>query len=195
MHFVSYLTDFNYFRLKIVFRTLLDMVRTREKLLFWKVWNGFNYFSLISVQLFYFLSRIIPDKRWWSYTSFIRRPSIPSEGTTIYYLGGNKLLSPNVIDKNRLTWKMQKLKNLIRQFSTKTKGELWRKIIDFPCQKWYNLIFISFKKKYPVSGELMLPFKLNGQFLSEMTRSCICFSHVGLVYDISVISLRSVLLV
>ena len=55
--------------------------------------------------------------------------------------------------------------------------------------------FLFRLKKYPGSGELVLPLKLNGQVLSEMTRSCICFPHVGLVWNISVISLRSVLLV
>jgi len=32
----SYLTDFSYFPLKIVFRKLLDMVRTGQKWPFWK---------------------------------------------------------------------------------------------------------------------------------------------------------------
>jgi len=36
MIFFSYLTDFSYFPLKIVFRILLDMVRTGQKWPFWK---------------------------------------------------------------------------------------------------------------------------------------------------------------
>jgi len=55
-----------------------------------------------------------------------------------FTLLGDTILSPNFSDKNRLTWKMQKLKNLTRQFSTKTNGDISRKIGD--------LIFVSFKK-------------------------------------------------
>jgi hypothetical protein len=57
--FFNYLTDFSYFSLKIVFRKLLNTVRTGIKCPFWKgvlmVSEIFHFF-----QLFYFLTRIIP---------------------------------------------------------------------------------------------------------------------------------------
>ena len=54
MIFFSYLTNFNSFPLKIVFRKLLDKVRTGQKWPFGKgSVDGFSYFSLISIILFY----------------------------------------------------------------------------------------------------------------------------------------------
>jgi hypothetical protein len=53
MIFFSYITDFSYFPLKIVFRKLLDKVKTGKKITNLKGGvDGLNYFSLISVILF-----------------------------------------------------------------------------------------------------------------------------------------------
>ena len=49
----SYLTDFSYFTLKIVFQKLLDTVRTNKKMTILKGGvDNFRYFSLFSVILF-----------------------------------------------------------------------------------------------------------------------------------------------
>jgi hypothetical protein len=58
--FFSYLTDFGYFTLKIVFWKLLYTVGTGQIWPFWKrVWMVSAIFHWF--QLFYFLTRIIPD--------------------------------------------------------------------------------------------------------------------------------------
>ena len=53
MTLFSYLTDFSYFTFKIVFRKLLDTVRTDNKLTILKGGvDSFRYFPLIAVILF-----------------------------------------------------------------------------------------------------------------------------------------------
>ena len=89
MIYFTYLTDFCYFPLKIVFRKLLDIVRAGKKMNHLKGdVEGFRYFHWF--QLFYFLTRIIPvngdTSVWSSLVCLIEKSNISN-----YSPGGNWL--------------------------------------------------------------------------------------------------------
>ena len=106
---------------------------------------------------------------WWSFVNVFQQVAFlhPTREQPFIFMGEGLCLKKKLTNFDRkciLTCMMQKLNNLVLQFSTTNFSNNWRKITDFSCAKRNSLIFVSLAIFFLALGKkrILLKIPVNG---------------------------------